>query len=492
MARHLLVRLPLLLLFVLMGTGCTTYKLMDEPGQPARSLANEQNSVVVPMNAAVSDIEMVSSTTLRMRNYAGPRIAASGIERKANARLDGWLEEPGGDQLPQLKMETQISASKERSAQGTMLTYLLSLGILPLIEYMDYTTIMTIEDQGEVLYRHQDTQLVRSALTSMSPIPLFMGQRGGQAFEDAMQASLSNQYQSLMASVGDEQEALANVLRDPDQDSMVVWLEDNPDSIFRSRVLRQLAQMAPVGEEPAWHARHGQTLPDYISRLPPDQQFWAAGPEGGRPYQLWQRHQQGESLDALAAWIRDQSSAYPDFSENQLASLQAVGLRGDVIDALHYQGATRVAERQMQQRQEQTATLVIEGNGGEYMSPYTSDGVTAEWVNRAINADMGASAGSAVGAAAGSYAADRVASSVPFGSMIGGMVGSRAGQAAGREMAIDRTLLRESSDQSFASLQDMAGYLVSRYGNNGNFAEVVNATDQVYPGFRDAVARAVR
>jgi|GEM_PF-1206787 len=485
MIRSFLTRLPLLLVLALMGTGCMTYQLMGEEGQPIQSVASEQGSVAVPMNISVLNPRVQENIEIK------PTHLSSGVQ-KARTRLDRWLEEPGGNEMPQLKVATEVETSRSRSAVWSIFTHILSLGTAPSIVYRDYTTVVTIEDQGEVLYHHQDTQLVRNSFTSFSPVALFMGKPREQALDDAMQASLSNQHSALMASIGDEQDALADALRDSDQETLVFWLEDNPNSLFRSQVIRKLAHLAPVGDEPAWHARHGQAFPDYISRLPSEQQFWAAGPEGGQPYQLWQRHQQGESLDALAAWIRDQNSAYPDFSDSQLASLQAVGLRGDVINALHYQGATQVAERRVQQRQQQTATLVIEGNGGEYMSPYTSDGVTAEWVNRAINAGMGASAGSAVGAAAGSYAADRVASSVPFGSMIGGMLGSSAGQAAGREMAIDRTLLRESSDQSFASLQDMAGYLVSRYGNNGNFAEVVNATEQVYPGFRDAVARAVR
>lgn len=42
-------------------------------------------------------------------------------------------------------------------------------------------------------------------------------------------------------------------------------------------------------------------------------------------------------------------------------------------------------------------SLVIQGNDGRYLSRYTSDGVVAEWVNKAINNRMGSATGSAVG-----------------------------------------------------------------------------------------------
>ncbi len=48
-----------------------------------------------------------------------------------------------------------------------------------------------------------------------------------------------------------------------------------------------------------------------------------------------------------------------------------------------------LAEIQQAKAKEQVEGLAIEDNSGQYLSPYTSDGVTAEWVNKAINAKMG-------------------------------------------------------------------------------------------------------
>ncbi|MCH8498404.1 MAG: PDZ domain-containing protein [Marinobacter sp.] len=120
----------------------------------------------------------------------------------------------------------------------------------------------------------------------------------------------------------------------------------------------------------------------------------------------------------------------------------------------------------------------IEGNTGQYMSPITSDGVVAEWVNRSINANMGATAGSAVGA----YAGSRAMSSIPF---VGGMIGSQVGQSAGRAAALQaaggEALIRSTSDLSFNSLNTMAQWLAINHSSRADFADILKATQAVYP-----------
>lgn len=138
---------------------------------------------------------------------------------------------------------------------------------------------------------------------------------------------------------------------------------------------------------------------------------------------------------------------------------------------------------------EGVAALLIPDSSGPFLSPYTSDGVTAEWVNQAINASTGSAVGSAAGAAAGNYIAGKALENVPFGGLIGSIAGSKLGAAAGREVAVDEQHMRASSDQSFRSLYDMARYLVHTHGDKNNFAEVAQATDHVYPGFLATVRR---
>jgi hypothetical protein len=143
-------------------------------------------------------------------------------------------------------------------------------------------------------------------------------------------------------------------------------------------------------------------------------------------------------------------------------------------------------------------TLVIANNSGTYLSPYTSDGVTAEWVNKAINAKMGSSVGSAVGAAAGAYAGRKALESVPggslLGSLFGGMAGSKAGKNVGRDAAIEASggwdYIRQTSDLSFRSVDDMARWMTTVHGQKSNFQEVINATLQVYPELQPALVSA--
>lgn len=137
-------------------------------------------------------------------------------------------------------------------------------------------------------------------------------------------------------------------------------------------------------------------------------------------------------------------------------------------------------------------TPIIRDNSGRYLSPYTSDGVVAEWVNKAINNKMGSAAGSAVGAVAGKYAAQKALEHVPGGALIGSIFGSKAGKAVGNKMADDVSggdaYRRQTSDLSFHSLNDMAAWLTEKHGDKANFTEVTKATNAVYPGLLDALA----
>lgn len=138
--------------------------------------------------------------------------------------------------------------------------------------------------------------------------------------------------------------------------------------------------------------------------------------------------------------------------------------------------------------------LVRKDNQGEYMSPYTSDGVLAEWVNMGSSADIGGSVGSGVGAAAGSMIADKALESVPFGSVIGGIFGSKVGEEMGREAGISASggweNIRATSDRSFDSLTDMARYLAQKYGNEPTYGDAMQVTLQVYPELQNAMASA--
>lgn len=135
-------------------------------------------------------------------------------------------------------------------------------------------------------------------------------------------------------------------------------------------------------------------------------------------------------------------------------------------------------------RLERARETVIKNNSGEYLSPYTSDGVTAEWVNQAINAGIGAQVGTVAGAATASVVAEQFSDSFAAVALVG-MAGSAIGEAVGRRAAIEASggweHIRATSDMSFNSLADMARYLRLKHSNDENFDEVFTATRQVYP-----------
>jgi hypothetical protein len=137
--------------------------------------------------------------------------------------------------------------------------------------------------------------------------------------------------------------------------------------------------------------------------------------------------------------------------------------------------------------------LVIEDNTGAFLSPYTSDGVVAEWVDKGINAKMGGATGSAVGAAAGSALASQALDNVPGGGLLGGILGSALGEDAGRNAAVEASggeaYMRRTSDLSFDSIDKMAIWLLSVHGQKRNFAEVINATSAIYPELKPAIQR---
>lgn len=129
-----------------------------------------------------------------------------------------------------------------------------------------------------------------------------------------------------------------------------------------------------------------------------------------------------------------------------------------------------------------TAPTPIEGNAGKYMSPFTSDGVTAAWVTKS----MQVKASGQLGAMAGQYAGQKAMENVPF---VGGMLGKRAGQAMGRAVALKaiggEEFLRSSSDLSFNSLQDMATFMYVNYSTHAEYKQILEATYAIYPEFKD-------
>ena len=131
----------------------------------------------------------------------------------------------------------------------------------------------------------------------------------------------------------------------------------------------------------------------------------------------------------------------------------------------------------------------ILGNTGRYMSPYTEYGTVTEWVKKGRLAGAGA----AVGGAAGRYAGKKALQQVP---LIGGILGRRAGNTLGREAAMamvgGESYLRDNSDMSFNSIDDLCVYLYARHSGDDDFQDVLGLTTKIYPAISDRWDKAIR
>jgi hypothetical protein len=130
----------------------------------------------------------------------------------------------------------------------------------------------------------------------------------------------------------------------------------------------------------------------------------------------------------------------------------------------------------------------IEGSTGKYMSPYTSDGVTAAWVTKS----MQVKAAGQIGSMAGNYAGQKAMEQVPF---VGGYLGKKAGAALGRSAALQaiggEAFLRSTSDLSFNTLQELAQFIYLNFGANADFNQILKATYAIYPELESIYPAAV-
>lgn len=130
----------------------------------------------------------------------------------------------------------------------------------------------------------------------------------------------------------------------------------------------------------------------------------------------------------------------------------------------------------------------IEDNSGQYMLPFTSDGVLAEWVNNSVNAKLGSQVGGAVGA----YAGQKLAENIPF---VGSWLGQMAGETLGREVALEAAggeeVIRETSDLSFNSLDQLAVYMYVNHSSSEHYAAALEAVMEIYPSLKQSYYQAI-
>lgn len=138
---------------------------------------------------------------------------------------------------------------------------------------------------------------------------------------------------------------------------------------------------------------------------------------------------------------------------------------------------------------ELTIPTPILNNSGEYMCPYTQDGVVAMWCDKAVNASIGSS----IGSIAGAYAGQKALEQVPF---VGGFLGQKAGSAIGRKVAIEASggwdYIKETSDMSFKTIDEMIVWIYATKHNSEHYDDVNKAVSNIYPEFNKRFVAAIK
>ncbi len=139
-----------------------------------------------------------------------------------------------------------------------------------------------------------------------------------------------------------------------------------------------------------------------------------------------------------------------------------------------------------------TAPEPIEGNGGKYMCPYTSDDALAGWAQKAMSAELKSTVGKEAGKYAGQQIGKEIGKQIPFaGKLIGDEVGKSIGKKACVEAAGGMEYIRESSDLSFDNVDDLAVYMYVNHGKDADYERVLRITMDVYPDLETRYKKAI-
>lgn len=275
------------------------------------------------------------------------------------------------------------------------------------------------------------------------------------------------------------------------------FLDKYPNSILKEKVFVRMSELIAETNNP--HVAYDKLTsryPESVSHVPEDKQLRYLGPKGLKVHNLKKLLDDGIGSEILVEKVMSNEAVYQDFSIGEVKQLKKIGLTDELVAAMirstNQHAAYKSTNGSSQQTNVATSdnsgidSLAIQDNSGEYMCPWTSDGVLADWVDKAINASTGAS----VGSAAGAYAGRKALENVPF---LGSFLGSKVGEATGRKVALEAAgghdYIRETSDLSFNSLETMARYIHAKYAGTSHFQEAVKAANEIYPGLQKAVMR---
>lgn len=118
---------------------------------------------------------------------------------------------------------------------------------------------------------------------------------------------------------------------------------------------------------------------------------------------------------------------------------------------------------------------------GEYISPYTSDGVMCEWTDKMANLSLA----STIGGTVATVAVQQGLRHVPLVGGLLGIVADKAGAAIGRKIAIESVggwdYIKSKTDQSFATAEDLTMHMYTTYCYNEHYNSSLGALKELYP-----------
>ena len=484
MSIRCIYRFTLIMASLLLVSGCMSYRYVPTEGAtPA-----EMDSTPLPVAFQVEPPTVTGNPRMAKNNPEWKKIATA-IESSMTSQAQGLSADAPASQSPYLSVHMENSNVKMN--WGHFLMYIASLFTLPSSSDLQFDSELTVEAGGETLFASQANGSIRSYISVYSPSALFVGKKDPAIASQALTNDMMGRHrQALEQWVAAEKQQYDQEVAGKDILEQRQWLIDNPRSLFAGEILGNLASHTPRRDTLGWHQENVSLFPGYLAFLSEEDALWFVGPDGQRVIDLVDAAKGGTSQSILAAQVETQGP-YKVFSDEEIRRLRKSGLSSDLIAAMIRSNGQQsapvssVASTAPVSPQDNVAALLIPDNSGEYMNPWTSDGVLAEWVDKAINAKMG----SAIGSAAGAYAAQKALDNVPF---IGGFLGSKVGKKVGHSAAISASggmeYIRQTSDQSFRNLDDMARYLKAVHANNGNFQDAVKAADAIYPGLMQSLA----
>ena len=125
----------------------------------------------------------------------------------------------------------------------------------------------------------------------------------------------------------------------------------------------------------------------------------------------------------------------------------------------------------------------IAGNSGKYMSPFTHDGVIADWVDAGARVMAGKQIGKSTAGIGGAVLGQR------YGGTLGAVLGRTVGQLVGIATAKAASIraiggweyIQANSDISFDSYGQMAHYLRQNFSNHPHYERAIDMTIEIYP-----------